>query len=230
VKLLNRIDTKYVIHQDKLNGYLKAISENYKLLMIGGKSIHPYETSYFDTPGFHLYQMHHNGKRNRFKLRFRKYVNSGITYFEIKSKNNNSRTIKNRLLIERVSEILDESLVRFIGEHTPGEYHNFVPALKVFFDRLTFVNKNANERLTVDLNLRYSSVSGEKQIDKLVIIEVKEEMHAASPFRQLMKSERQTLNYFSKYCMGLACLNKDLKMNRFKNKIISLNKLGYDIY
>lgn len=230
VKLLNRIDTKYVIHQDRLHDYLKAISEDYKMLIIGGKSIHPYETSYFDTSGFHLYQMHHNGKRNRFKLRFRKYVNSGITYFEVKSKNNKSRTVKNRILIDRVPEILDESLVRFIREHTPGEYEHFVPALTVFFDRLTFVNKNANERLTVDLNLRYSSISGEKQIDKLVIIEVKEEMHAASPFRQLMKSERQTRNYFSKYCMGLACLNKDLKMNRFKKKIISLNKLGYDIY
>jgi hypothetical protein len=230
VKLLNRIDTKYVIHQDKLYDYLKAISPAYSLLTIDGKSIHPYETLYFDTSGFHLYQMHHNGKRNRFKLRFRKYVNSGTTYFEIKSKTNKSRTIKNRILIDRFAETLDEKLVRFIGEHTPGEYHNFVPALTVFFDRLTFVNKNANERLTVDLNLRYSSNSGEKQIQNLVIIEVKEELHAASPFRQLMKLQRQTRNYFSKYCIGVTCLNKDLKMNRFKKKIISFNKLGYDIF
>jgi len=230
VKLLNRIDTKYVIHQDSLPDYLNAISANYKLLIIGGKSVHPYETSYFDTPAYHLYQMHHNGKRNRFKLRFRKYVNSGITYFEIKSKTNKGRTIKNRVRIDRVPESLDESLVRFIGEHTPGEYDNFVPALRVFFDRLTFVNKTANERLTVDLNLRYSGISGEKQIHKLVIVEVKEEKHAASPFRQLMKLQRQTRNYLSKYCLGVTCLNKDLKMNRFKKKILTLNKLGYDIY
>lgn len=230
VKLLDRIDTKFVIHEDQLIDFLLAIATQYNMLVIGGQSLHPYETLYFDTPSFHLYQMHHNGKRNRYKLRCRKYINSGISFFEIKSKTNTSRTIKNRIQIENIPEKLNAPLNKFIGEHTPDTLHGFVPALRVYFDRLTLVNKNANERLTFDLNLRYKCNGFDKQIQKIVIVEVKQEKHSLSPFRELMKVNRQPKNYLSKYCLGLTYMNKGLKRNRFKQKINALNKLGYDIH
>jgi hypothetical protein len=230
VKLLDRIDTKFVINEDQLTDYLMAVASQYNLLVIEGESLHPYETLYFDTPDFHLYQMHHNGKRNRYKLRCRKYVNSGISFFEVKSKTNTSRTIKNRLRIENIPNTLNASLNQFICEHTPGDYHDFIPALRVFFDRVTLVNKQANERLTVDLNLRYKCKGFDKKIQKIVIVEVKQEKHSVSPFRELMKKNRQPKNYLSKYCLGLVHLNKGLKRNRFKQKINALNKLGYDIH
>ena len=230
VKLLDRIDTKFVIHEDQLNGFLSAISTSYNLLVIGGESLHPYETLYFDTPEFHLYQMHHNGVRNRYKLRCRKYVNSGISYFEIKSKTNTSRTIKKRIKIESIPDVLNETLKQYIQDHTKGEHENYFPVLRVFFDRITLVNKSASERLTIDLNLRYHFNGIEKKIQKMVIIEVKQEKHSISPFRQLMKMHRQPKNYLSKYCLGVVCLDNGLKRNRFKQKINALNKLGYDIH
>lgn len=228
VKLLDRIDTKYIIHEDKLQEYLAAVATQYSLLMISGKSLHHYETLYFDTPGFHLYQMHQNGKRNRYKLRCRKYVDSGISFFEVKSKTNTCRTIKSRIQVENIPETLNEPLNQYISEHTPDVYHYYVPTLRVFFDRITLVNKQANERLTLDLNLRYTSNGFEKKIQKIVIVEVKQEKHSVSPFRELMKIKRQPQNYMSKYCLGITYLNKGLKMNHFKQKISALNKLGYD--
>jgi len=230
VKLLDRIDTKFVINEGQLSDYLEAVVPDYYILTIGGESLHPYETLYFDTPAFQLYQMHHNGVRNRYKLRCRKYVNSGISFFEIKKKTNTSRTIKKRIQVERIPDSLDAPLNQYIKEHTPGILHNYVPALRVFFDRLTFVNKIANERLTLDLNLRYTCNGAEKKIDRIVIAEVKQEKHSVSPFRELMKVNHQQKNYLSKYCLGLACLNKGLKRNRFKQKIDALNKLGYDLH
>jgi len=229
VKLLDRIDTKFVIHEDQLHGFLSEMSAHYNLLMISGQTIHPYETLYFDTPAYQLYMMHHNGKRNRFKLRCRKYVTSGISYFEIKSKTNTSRTVKQRIQVDGIPEILNEQLNNYILEHTPGGFNNYVPVLRVFFDRMTLVNKHANERLTVDLNLRYKSEGGEQKIEKIVIVEVKQEKHSVSPFRELMKMHRQPKNYLSKYCLGVNCLNKELKRNRFKQKINALNRLGYGI-
>ena len=230
VKLLDRIDTKFIVHEDQLPEYLGTVNGEYSLLRIAGKSVHPYETLYFDTPDYNLYRMHHNGRRNRFKLRCRKYVNSGIAYFEIKSKTNTRRTIKKRIRIDNIPETLSEQLNQYIRLHTPGNYHNFVPALRVFFDRLTFVNKQANERLTIDLNLRYERNGVEKKIEKIAIVEVKQEKHSISPFRQLMKQQRLQNNYLSKYCLGLICLIKGIKMNRFQQKINALTKLGYDIY
>lgn len=230
VKLLDRIDTKYMLHEDLLQEYLAAVSAQYNILVIGGKLLHPYETLYFDTPDFRLYKMHHNGKRNRYKLRCRKYVNTGISFFEVKSKTNTDRTVKQRMQVENIPEILTEQLNQYIFKHTPGGLHNYVPSLRVFFDRITFVNKEENERLTIDLNLRYASNGDEKSIDNIAIVEVKQEKHSVSPFRELMKMERHSKNYMSKYCLGVTCLNKGLKMNRFKQKLNTLNKLGYDIY
>lgn len=229
VKLLNRIDTKFVIHGSELIGFLNVLAADYKLLTIDDKPIQPYETLYYDTPGFKLYQMHHNGRRNRYKLRCRKYVNSGISFFEIKSKTNTRRTIKKRMQIDSIPQILTEPLNQYIRENTPGEFQNYVPSLEVFFERLTLVNKHASERLTFDMNLSYKNESGEKKIDDIIIVEVKQEKHCISPYRELMKRHRHPENYLSKYCLGVTSLNCTLKKNRFKQKFRTLNKLGYDI-
>ncbi len=229
VQLLNRIDTKYILHEDQLQEYIEAITSKYKILVIGGKVFHPYENLYFDTPDFHLYQMHHNGKGNRFKLRCRKYVTTGISFFEIKTKTNKRRTIKNRIQIASIPESLDENLNQYITDHTPGEYQNYIPSLQVYFDRITLVNKSARERLTFDLNLRYKHNGIEKKIPNIVIVEVKQEKNTLSPLRERMKMQRQPQNYLSKYCLGLTSLHKELKRNNFKHKFLELNKFGYDI-
>lgn len=229
VKLLDRIDSKYVMNISQLPVYLTSLKEQYSLLVIEGKSVHPYETLYYDTPGFRLYQMHHNGLRNRYKLRCRKYVNSGISYFEIKSKTNTGRTIKKRISIDSIPEMLNEPLKQYIVKHISGAYKEYIPALRVFFDRITLVNNTANERLTIDTNLRYKVEGFEKGIHGIVIVEVKQEKHSISPFRELMKVHRQPRNYLSKYCLGIICLNNGQKKNRFKQKINALNKLGYDL-
>ncbi len=230
VTLLNRIDTKFIIHENQLMEHLSAISDQYSLLKIGGKSVHPYETLYFDTPDFHLYQMHHNGKRNRFKLRCRRYTNTGIAFFEVKSKNNKDRTIKDRIQVSNIPEKLDENLYKYIVDHTHEELKSYIPTLRVYFDRLTLVNKEANERLTFDMNLRYKCKCDEKKILNIVIVEVKQEKYSLSPFRELMRIQRHPQNYMSKYCMGITCMHKELKMNHFKQKIHNLNKLGYDLH
>jgi hypothetical protein len=230
VNLLNRIDTKFIIHDYQLTDYLSAISNQYSLLKIGGESVHPYETLYFDTPDFHLYQMHHNGKRNRYKLRCRKYTNTGIAFFEVKSKTNKDRTVKDRLQVANIPEMLDESLYQYINDHTHEELQSYIPALRVYFDRLTLVNKQANERLTFDMNLRYRCNCDEKKILNIVIVEVKQEKYTLSPFRELMRIQRQPRNYISKYCLGLTYMHKELKTNNFKHKFSELNKLGYDIH
>lgn len=52
VKLLDRIDTKYVIHLEDLPRFLQAVENDYRLLVINDQLIHPYETLYYDTPEF----------------------------------------------------------------------------------------------------------------------------------------------------------------------------------
>ena len=80
VKLLNRVDSKFIFHIRALNDILKEVSEYYHILEIDQKRIFKYESLYFDTPDFLLYRHHHNGKPNRVKVRYRKYLDSGEVF------------------------------------------------------------------------------------------------------------------------------------------------------
>ena len=229
VQLLDRVDTKFVFNQEQLSEYLARLSDKYLILAIDGKILHPYETLYFDTPAYNLYFDHHNGHKNRYKLRFRKYVNSGISFFEVKSKTNARRTVKRRISVSNISESLSTPLSQFVCECTHDTCQDYVPALRVQFDRITLVNMLDSERLTIDINLRYGDGAGERSIDKIVIVEVKQQKHAISPFRQLMRENHQHKFYLSKYCLGITCLNESIKKNRFKRRLLALKKLGYDV-
>jgi len=97
VKLMDRTDTKFVFSFDQLPGILEAIRPYYRALEISGTRVSKYETLYYDTDDFNLYQRHHCGKMNRYKIRSRKYVESDLHFFEVKYKNNKGRTINNRI-------------------------------------------------------------------------------------------------------------------------------------
>jgi len=231
VLLLDRIDTKYVISQDQLDEYLKAIYDQYKILVVNGHFLHPYETLYFDTPGYYLFKMHNNGTQNRYKVRFRKYLNSGQAFFEIKTKSNAHRTIKKRLPVENIFETLNGPLNKFIADHTTGRLRNFVPVLRVYFNRITLVNKQGNERLTIDTDIRYSdNHHTEKNIENMVVIEVKQEKICFSPFQELLEQHEQHEHYLSKYCLGVNCMKKDASKSRPGEKVSVLKKLGYNIH
>ena len=66
----------------------------------------------------------------------------------------------------------------------------------------------------------------EKELNELVIAEVKQEQpfyHSA--FRKLMLEERIFPTSISKYCMGTVLTHPGIKYNRFKPKLIILNKI-----
>jgi hypothetical protein len=229
VQLLNRIDTKYIFKQARLAELLGDLSKDYNVLSIGGQILHPYETLYFDTPSHDLYLMHHNGRQNRYKLRFRKYVNSGISFFEVKLKTNTHRTIKRRVSVNNIADSLTPTQQQFVHDCTNDDYNHYLPSLRVNFNRVTLVNLKVGERLTIDTDLHYVNGNGEKGIENIVIVEVKQQKHAFSPFRHLMRENQLHEFYLSKYCLGITCLHESLKKNRFKRKLMALNKLGYDV-
>ena len=69
------------------------------ILQIDGKRKHDYKSLYFDTEDRKFYNDHHNQRVNRYKVRYREYVDSGLVFLEIKCKNNKGKTIKKRLML-----------------------------------------------------------------------------------------------------------------------------------
>jgi hypothetical protein len=225
VKLLNRIDTKFICGISTLPEILDEISQNYRILEIGGKSIMSYKTNYFDTAGFKMYNEHQNGKLNRFKIREREYTDSDVNFLEVKFKNNKGRTLKSRTLrSESLYQFTkDESI--FLQSQSPFIPEELEFKLCNYYKRITLTNNI--ERVTIDFDMKFISNQGETiSLPSLVIVEVKQKKKTMdSPVITILKKNHIRSNGFSKYCIGSMMLYNNLKSNRFKSKIQLINKL-----
>ena len=99
VKLMNRIDTKYVVPQILLPSILDAARSDYYVQEIDNKRVATYDTMYYDTPTLDMYLRHHNRQLVRQKIRVRHYLDTEQTFLEIKRKNNKGRTKKKRIVV-----------------------------------------------------------------------------------------------------------------------------------
>lgn len=230
VKLMNRQDKKYWFHTSEIEKVLKYVSDHYFILSINDTEILPYATTYFDTPKNEMYLNHHNGKLNRYKVRKRTYVNSNISFLEIKFKSNKGRTIKKRIPIESHNNDFSIHEGKFLNEILPYSTSDLKPSLQNSFDRITLVNKNMKERCTIDLNLHFKFGDRKIYLDDMVIVEIKTEGKAnSSPLSMALRDKRIKPSGFSKYCVGRSYTDLNIKSNSFKAKLRSIKKmLGYN--
>ena len=225
VKLMNRTDTKFAFKATKLPLLMQKMMPFYRILAIDGKLIHDYKSLYFDTDNRKFYLDHHNGRVNRNKIRFREYVGSGLTFLEIKLKNNKGKTIKKRIKVNNIAENLTEEQQEFIDQ-TIGFRLDVSAKQWINFSRITFVHKTQKERLTMDVNLTFENKEGSGNLKKVAIAEVKQErMSRSSDFMRLAKELHILPIRISKYCISSLELDPDLKQNRFKEKVLFLTKL-----
>lgn len=225
VKLMNRTDTKYWFHFKHLQQLLQLIKDDYFILKIDGQTKLPYSTTYYDTGENAMYGSHHNGKLNRYKVRRRSYVTSGISFLEVKFKSNKGRTIKKRVSAEFGNVAFTPQENDFLSRHIPFSCADLSPSLINSFSRLTLVNKNFSERCTIDLNLRFKKADKQVLLDNLVIVEIKADGSPSnSPLAQALRDQRIKTSGFSKYCVGRTVTDSSLKRNAFKAKIRSIEK------
>lgn len=224
VKFMNRTDTKFIFHTSWMEEFLKVLKENYTLLEIGGSSLQEYKTLYFDDSNFTFYKDHHNKKPHRYKVRMRNYVNSQISFLEIKEKVR-GKTFKSRIQIPSLDKSID-CFKDFIHKDLPKNIH-LQPTLVNYFERMTFVNFDKTERLTIDTNIRFINKEESSPLENLLIAELKQsKLNRNSAFYRLMKKNQIRPSSMSKYCIGLIQSNLDnkIKYNRFKSKLRLIEK------
>lgn len=228
VKLLKRTDTKYVFGAAMLPTILERVKEHYRILEVSGTRANRYRTLYYDTPNFKFHRLHQNGKSNRFKVRFRKYVDSSLTFLEIKFKNNKKKTVKSRIKVDDFDIGLTKPSEVFIKE-VMGYKEDLVPKLWNTFTRITLVSLKDTERLTIDLNLGFEFDDNVKDLSHVVIAEVKQEKASRnSNFVRTVKDLGIRPTGMSKYCIGATLLYPNLKHNNFKEKLLTIKKLRND--
>jgi hypothetical protein len=228
VKLMNRTDTKFVTTIDRLRLLLQMAQADYFIQEIDGQRNMEYDTTYFDTTAFDMYCQHQWGHANRQKIRFRTYCVSGLQFMEVKTKNNHGRTKKKRIAVSDM-DISEQEKAAFLARYLRYAADTLQPAINNHFHRITLVNRGKTERLTIDSQLQFHNmVSGEdRDMGDLVIIELKRDGLVYSPVLEMLRQLRIHPHGFSKYCMGSALTNPELPVNRFKRKLIEINKITH---
>ena len=238
VRLMNRVDQKYMAGIDQLVPLLESIADGYYIQYLPPLSpdnntsasqlssvVQPYHTLYFDTEGLEMYTMHHNQKLNRQKLRVRTYRSTDTTFFEIKNKDNKKKTRKIRIPIDvsqfdhalEVPEVAD-----FVEKNTP--YSTLLhECLENSFERITLVDRGMSERVTIDSGITFHTRAThiDADISRLLVIEVKHEVGAPPSRIERALHEMHILpRRMSKYCIGTALTDPSAKYNRFKPKLL----------
>lgn len=233
VRLLDRQDTKLVLSAKRLPDIMKQLAGDYRILEIKGRRIGNYSSLYYDTSDWDSYHEHHNGRKNRYKVRYRNYIDSGLYFFEIKHKTNKNRTVKTRIQTDGIKTELGLTETILLERHTPLNPNELKPAIWIYYSRMTLVSRDMSERVTIDIDLEfkpYNSSSPPISSPKLAIIEIKQQRFSRkSVALRTLHGERIFPIRLSKYCLGvMSCCNGEVKRNGFKNKLFKIAKITND--
>lgn len=220
-RLQQRIDRKYVAPLATVARLVEQVARTHGVLEIEGTRTFRYSTWYFDSETLHTYRAHVQGRRNRFKVRTRTYLDSGLCRLEVKLKGLRGETVK--LAEQRAPElhgVFDDDADRFLAiclrdspvTAAPGPWYRTV---EVAYRRMTLVMLDGQERLTIDLDLDYTAGEvGARLLPGFAIVESKSSRGRGSADRLLRSLGVRPLEC-SKYCVGVAATRPDIPGNRF---------------
>lgn len=228
--MLERLDNKYVVEIATLRHAAEGLARQFDILEIDGLRSFTYETCYFDDVDRRSYFDHHQGRRRRAKVRIRRYVEAGLCFLEVKLKDKRGITVKKRFAHDLAKfGRLDEAAVGHIEGAYRDLYGMTFPrtlsrTIDMSYRRMTLVARDGGERMTIDSGLRFFTPAAAHAVDShLFIIETKSANGNGMADRVLRALHQHPTRHCSKYCMGVALLDKGTKRNRF---LPALRKLG----
>ncbi len=226
VKLMDRIETKFVLSSKQLPHILNQIKNDYKVVEFNDNLMPAYKTVYYDTENLFFYNEHHRKRKDRYKVRFRNYIDSNITFLEVKHKKN-GRVNKQRIKVENEQFTLNKEDEDFLKGANIYK-SDLTLKLTNHYNRITLVSNRSVERVTFDMNIKFQYKDSKSSLDNVVIIELKQPTlsRETAIYKALRDLQIKPYNV-SKYCIGIIKTygTDAVKYNRFKKKIIRLNKI-----
>lgn len=224
--LFDRMETKFLVPVGLVPALIHACRDEYRALTIDGRRMFRYQTRYFDTPDLTLYRAHEMGHFPRYKVRTRRYVDSGTTFLELKRKANTGRTTKTRVPLVPADAAALGLLMHpaFAGAPTVVRSGELRETLRVEYTRVSLTHGDGNERVTIDSALSFHAVTGEATYAGLAIVEVKQPRHAHSPALAFIRGVRWRPATLSKYCVGVLALFPSAPRHRFKHVLREIDR------
>lgn len=223
--MLTRVDRKYVLNRADLDSVLAGLDPATRVLMIDQQAPQPYQSLYFDTPEYTSFLMAARGRRRKFKIRTRTYVNSNTSFVELKAQGPRGVTVKERVPCPVGLATLDQDVCAWLepklvaAGQPPGIAARLVPTLWGGYRRTTLLMADGSGRATVDTDLTWATRSGYLARPALAIVETKSGSRPSTVDRLLWSAGYRPAR-ISKFGTGMAALDPTLPHNRW-NRVLS---------
>lgn len=205
--LQTRVDRKYVLTPAQATAALASVADRMAALEIGDVRCFSYRSLYFDTVDRRSYRAAATGRRRRFKVRVRRYVDAGTTVLEVKTRGGRGETVKQRIDYGdgALGALTDEGCAfvdGVVGDEGLGELLR--PAIWTGYGRSTLVDPVDRSRVTIDVALE-SSRDGRAwtPLTGAVIVETKA-AEAATPLDRVLWSMGCRPVAISKFAVAMA--------------------------
>ncbi|GAA3910628.1 polyphosphate polymerase domain-containing protein [Microbacterium invictum] len=224
-ELQTRVDRKYIVPRTDLPGILGHLPNGSQVLEVDGERALRYASQYFDTPELDSYLGAARGRRRRFKVRARTYLDSGGSFLEVKTRGGRSATVKERVPV--TGDELDDDAVAYASDllmdaGIPGAGHlasRLRPTLVTRYRRATVLlpaGDHDASRGTIDTELAWIGADGTMlRLPDAVIVETKSGQRPGALDRALWRHGHRPAR-ISKYGTGMAALDPELPANKWR--------------
>jgi hypothetical protein len=217
-----RVDRKYLVQLGTFAQLVASIGHRLSVLDIEHRRVFDYESIYFDTGSLAAYRQHAYGRRHRFKLRTRTYLDSGECLLEIKTQGRRGETVKERLPydIEQRHVLTpaarDFAAVHLVDAEVVADLREVVTSA---YGRATLLDLTGGSRLTCDVDLYFAGLGRERHgPEGTVLVESKTHGPAALADAVLWRLGHRPIAV-SKYCAGIALLSPGVPANRWNREL-----------
>jgi hypothetical protein len=217
--LQTRVDRKYLVPVDRFAELLARLPDSWAVLEIDGLRGFAYESVYFDTPDLLSYRQHLQGRRRRYKIRTRAYLDTSDCAFEVKLKGRRDQTVKARLPYQIANRARITPPARaFLADRLREAYGRPAPRLgpvvTTAYRRTTLVDLECGTRLTCDVDLAFAGDGrGVAGPSRSMLVETKSPASGGDAADRALRALGLRPVPISKYCVAVALLHPELRAN-----------------
>lgn len=228
-ELQTRVDRKYLVPRACLADVLADLPTGARILEIGGERSLRYASQYFDTPTLDSYYGAARGRRRRFKVRARTYLDSGGSFLEVKTRGGRAATVKARVPV--TGDVLDDDAVAYATDlltdagipAADDVATALVPVLVTRYRRATVLlpatGSSDASRGTIDTELTWIAHDGRMlELSASVIVETKSGQRPGALDRALWRRGHRPATV-SKYGTGMAALHPALPAHKWRRAL-----------
>ncbi|HHE65343.1 MAG TPA: VTC domain-containing protein [Bacteroidetes bacterium] len=231
VKYSDREEINFTFQNFLLQSIIESTKDNYSILSNSDQKYSTYKLLYFDTPRNRFYIDAHNGKRNRFVVRYRQCIESNTTYFEVKYINKKGRKRKKKIKVAEIKNTLGEEELALLKKVMQKKKARKLQArLACDFKRTTLKAKQANDRVTIDGDIQFTYNNSDIHTLDLTLAKIRQERYTgASKFIKILRDHGVRRGQMSNYEQGMSIFASQ-KTNIYKENNNRINKIieSYD--